>query len=344
MATKPINMLRVFLKPWWAKVFVLMVMLALVVGWCGVYIYLGYEREQPIIRNLRFSGTFTRGVTEQVNLLPTWLELFPEVYQYGERVKAYQVGVVIPKPLRELEYLETLHMMMLPSGWIPDIAKLHLKNLRVEFFTLKLTPETARQIAALNLERLDVGVELIKFSQYCDKGYFSGIRFGEVEFKSVSRYQINNVNLKALNSFDAIDSITLQVRWPFTSSYVAKVAEIQRIKEISIFNPSYSGTKRSHIVTRDTLVYSQPVDIDFTQFKDLKVLRISDFLLTDRSIQSISRCSGLERLVLNNTEVNDGDLAVIAGSKSIHKVEISRENSTATGHALITAMLKKNER
>lgn len=155
MATKPINMLRVLLRPWWAKVVALVLVLFVVVGWYAAYIYFGYQSEQRAYTQITLARKYVpMGGNYRTNILPEWVtEYIPGVAEYGERYREILLPLgkrLDPTHFGELKYLTTLTIDIPARKIKADELHLLIKNIphvkRLSLDSYTVTSEAARAI------------------------------------------------------------------------------------------------------------------------------------------------------------------------------------------------------
>lgn len=112
-----VNHIRTLLKPWWAKLCAVVILMVVGIGWYASWVYVGWAGEREAMKEMMVPHwRIPYNPAIHHNVLPDWLIQFPEVARYGGRMKELSCAVFIQHGnahyLNRLRHLENVHLML----------------------------------------------------------------------------------------------------------------------------------------------------------------------------------------------------------------------------------------
>lgn len=123
----PFIQLRILLKPWWAKLTAILLILLLITTWYATYIYLGWKAQANAISaafeiQIEDFSPFNEDLTsltkndffQSKNILPVWLtRIAPDIEMYGYRLTHAYIPASAGKFFNKIDqfpYIQSLHL------------------------------------------------------------------------------------------------------------------------------------------------------------------------------------------------------------------------------------------
>lgn len=236
--SKHFHRLRLILRPWWAKVVALIVLLAICIGLYATYVYVGYQRELRAYRNLTMNQRATLGDFNDYNntthITPDWVgDYLPSVHEYGKRLTGIRLmsdGNYNFENLKHFYYLKNLELQgnnntpfhhkiteELPL-YLPEVEQIFVQSSRC--FN---TPGLAKAIA-LHKSPKRLTIHLAENNATTEIA-----ALGELA-KSSSIYRLDLYNPNTNSSLNNMDSVLIVA----DSSHLNEVQRFTSLKRLAI--------------------------------------------------------------------------------------------------------------
>lgn len=271
----PLIQLRILLKPWWAKLAAVLIILMLITTWYATYIYLGWKAQNRVFNSetaMHTSLWYDFDLLKKINILPEWLiELAPELEQYGERVTTLSLTgdqLQIMSSLKHLPHIKSLHLhdnRPQVNQNLPDCLQYatHIKTftLAIETFDTKLAvamlsmsklksftlncdtlqPDTLTQLAKLpNL--IELNITRGKYSYPLNTRTLEQLKhFKSLQQLAIATQSFNKEDAAKLQQLNGIQELILQINNP-TNEGLKGLAQISNLKTLVIDESKYNNT------------------------------------------------------------------------------------------------------
>lgn len=285
-----VNMMRIWVRPWWAKVVAVVVILSLCVLWYGCWVYLGYARELRVYRLIE--GDSSEGVLPKDGVINVQPDLVQEYLSglavYGRRIHHLRLKTddeFAPELLGELGYLKKLQF---GSNW----NKTHDDDL-IEGVVKH----------AHSVEHVDLDAGFLK-RELCEKL----VRLAELKRVTVHlRYERDEEEvegLKALSMCDSIEELEFKEPLGFFGDFTE---EEMYARTHTVHLQALAGMKGLKALRFEMQFFSEADAVALNAIPNLAYVDLAIRAPSQASIEAVGKVTRLKGLRLGEVKAIGGD-------------------------------------